>query len=139
MPKITPVLKKRQKMVLNRPVKSQVLDVVNSLNNKKVDSILIYGLDKWTEAFLEAVIIRSKISEINFSDENDEKASYMQAIAGKYTNTLHRVHYVNKFMALNAPWASFLVVGSGEMFKSIVKSYPDIGSSFKDIIVIEGY
>lgn len=135
------VKKTRKKKVLKPQPEDKARDVMTFLEEAMekgvVDDIFIFGYDDFTSAFAKAWL-GDIVNEVMFTDPNDTLASRFQKEMSTFRNSLHRVHYVNKTIAVREVIGSVLIVGTERMFDHYFAE-SDLPGEYDQVIILESF
>ena len=134
VPSVATKATKRTKLSLKLSPVEAAADCVKSMNKRTVDSVLVFGYDEFTTAFLEEAMRKGKF-RILYSELDDNKATAMTRILMRFNYAGLRCRYVNKLVAMKEPWSEILILGSTENSLELAT----LGFNFPEILVLEEF
>lgn len=129
----------RKKKVLKRRKEDVIADAIKSLRTRNLHAVFVFGMDEFTEPFLDA-IGNAQDFKIFFSGEDNNQVDQMYSILVHKPYSMKRVNYVNPQAAWSGNWADALIFGTEESFqKYCPPSETGIEDAYKAIIVLEKF
>lgn len=129
----------RKKRVLKPEPSVKAKEAADKLFKEDYRTVMVWEHDEFTVAFIKEFLFKSRMTEVMFSAKVDQVASAMQMVGAAAPNSLHRVMYVNKGIALKEQFAEILVVGTEQVFKEDVEPQLNLIEGYAEIVILESF